>query len=152
MTRGARRRRLTVGVGETVGGHRQIEHTADLAFELWGASFSDLLVEGARAVTEVLTDTELAGGSDRREVELAALDDEDRLVRWLNEVLYLAIVEGFLVTDAQLRITTTGVGGDVQGHADARDRVVTEVKSATYHDLVVREEGDRWVARVVMDV
>jgi SHS2 domain-containing protein len=135
-----------------VGGHKQIEHTADVAFELWGASFSELLVEGARAVIEVLVDGELESGSDRRAVELAAIDDEDRLVRWLNEVLYFAIVEGFLVTDAQLRITATGVGGDVQGHADARDRVVTEVKSATYHDLVVREEGDRWVARVVMDV
>lgn len=148
MTRAAARRRL----GVAVGGHRQIEHTADLAFELWGASFPDLLLEGARAVVEVLIDGELASGISRREIELAAIDDEDRMVRWLNEVLYLALVEGFLVTDAELRITAAGIEGDARGQADARDRIVTEVKSATYHDLVVREEGDRWVARVVMDV
>ncbi len=148
MTRAAARRRL----GLAVGGHRQIEHTADLAFELWGTSLGDLLREGARATVEVLVDGVLPDGDDRREVQLAAIDDEDRLVRWLNEVLYLAIVEGFLATDADLRITDTGLAGEARGHADARDRVVTEVKSATYHDLVVREEGDRWVARVVMDV
>lgn len=148
MTRGGSRRRLSVGVG----GHRQVEHTADLAFELWGTSFADLLREGARAVVEVLTDAPPSAGADRRAVELAALDDEDRLVRWLNEVLYLAIVEGFLVTDADLHVTDAGLAGEVRGHADARDRIVTEVKSATYHDLVVREDGGRWVATVVMDV
>jgi SHS2 domain-containing protein len=40
----------------------------------------------------------------------------------------------------------------VRGCADARDAVVTEIKSATYHDLVVRNDGDRYFARVVMDV
>jgi SHS2 domain-containing protein len=135
-----------------VGGHRQIEHTADLAFELWGADLVDVLREGARAVVDVLTDGKPSRGDDRRDVELAAIDDEDRLVRWLNEVLYLATVDGFLVGDADLEITADGLRGVVRGRADARDAIVTEVKSATYHDLVVRSEGDRWFARVVMDV
>jgi SHS2 domain-containing protein len=135
-----------------VAGHRQIEHTADVAFELWGASLGALLGEAARAVVALLTDGRTPDGDDRRDVELAAFDDADRLVRWLNEVLYLALVEGFLVNDATLEITPGGLRGQVRGRADARDAIVTEVKSATYHDLVVRNEGDRWFARVVMDV
>ena len=133
-------------------GHRQIEHTADLAFELWADDFGGLLAEAARAVVAVLTDGRAPAGTDVREVELAAFDDGDRLVRWLNEVLYLAIVQGFLVNDATLAITPDGLRGQARGCSGARDAVVTEVKSATYHDLVVRNDGGRWTARVVMDV
>lgn len=133
-------------------GHRQIEHTADLAFEIWGADFGGLLSEAARAVIAVITDEHPPGGHDRREVELEALDDEDCLVRWLNEVLYLALVDGFLVHEAVLERTPTGLRGHVLGTADARAAIVTEVKSATYHDLVVRREGEGWISRVVMDV
>lgn len=133
-------------------GHRQIEHTADLAFEIWAADFGELLSEAARAVVAVITDGHPPMGADRRDVEISAIDDEDRLVRWLNEVLYLALVDGFLVVDAALERTQAGLRGRVLGKADARDAIVTEVKSATYHDLVVRRDGDGWVARVVMDV
>ena len=133
-------------------GHRQIEHTADLAFEIWGADFGELLSEAARAVIAVMTDAQSVRGVDRRDVEIEALDDEDRLVRWLNEVLYLALVEGFVVHDAALESTPAGLRGYAVGKADARASIVTEVKSATYHDLVVRRDGDRWMARVVMDV
>lgn len=135
-----------------MGGHRQIEHTADLAFEIWAADFDELMGEAARAVVAVLTDAQPIAGVDRRDIELAAIDDEDRLVRWLNEVLYLALVDGFLVHDTVLDRTPTGLRGHVLGKADARAEIVTEVKSATYHDLVVRRDGDGWVARVVMDV
>ena len=60
--------------------------------------------------------------------------------------------EGFLVNDATLEITPDGLRGQVRGRSNARDAIVTEVKSATYHDLVVRNDGGRWFARVVMDV
>jgi SHS2 domain-containing protein len=135
-----------------VTGHRQIEHTADLAFEIWGADFGGLLSEAARAVIAVITDGNPPAGVDRRDIELDALDDEDRLVRWLNEVLYLALVDGFLVHEAALERSPTGLRGHALGKAGAGAAIVTEVKSATYHDLVVRRDGDGWIARVVMDV
>jgi hypothetical protein len=40
-------------------GHRQVEHTADVALELWGPDHAALLEQGALAVVELLT-----GGAD----------------------------------------------------------------------------------------
>lgn len=134
-----------------MGGYRQIEHTADLAFELWGADLGELLQEGARAVVDVLTDGRVPTGTDRRELEIAAFDDEDRIVRWLNEVIYLALVDGFVVTRADLECTDDGLRAVVHG-AVARDHIVTEIKSATYHDLRIGHDGDRMVATIVLDV
>lgn len=136
----------------TTAGHRSIEHTADLAIELWAPDETSLLLEGARAVIELLTDGATILANDERPVELTALDPEDRLVRWLSEVLYLASTEGFLVADASLTLSDSGLRGAMRGEADASSRLRTEIKAVTYHDLRL-EHGPQGVrARVVFDV
>ncbi|MBI4818454.1 MAG: archease [Deltaproteobacteria bacterium] len=137
-------------------GHRQIDHTADVAFELWAPDEAELLVEGARAVVEVLTGESTGGVAghsvESRRVVLSALDPEDRLVQWLNEIIVLAVLEGFVFESAD--VTLEGEGGleaKIVGVTDP-SRVITELKSATYHDLVLERSGGRAFARVVLDV
>jgi len=133
-------------------GHRPLEHTADLAVELWAPDEPALLVEGARALVELLTEGTEVRGTAERTVELSAIDPEDRLVRWLSEVLYLATVEGFLVDDARLELSESGLRGTVRGQPDAAALLRTEIKAVTYHDLRL-ERGPAGVrARVVFDV
>lgn len=138
-------------------GHRAIEHTADLAVELWAPDEPALLVEGARALVELLTEGAEVGADAEhmaeRTLELTAMDPEDRLVRWLSEVLYWATVEGFLVVDAALELLGgTGLRGRVQGQTNAEELLRTEIKAVTYHDLRL-ERGPAGVrARVVFDV
>jgi len=133
-------------------GHRSIEHTADLAVELWAPDEPALLVEGARALVELLTEDGEVRATAERTVELSAIDPEDRLVRWLAEVLYWATVDGFLVTDATLALPDTALRGTVRGQSNAAALVRTEIKAVTYHDLRL-ERGPTGVrARVVFDV
>jgi SHS2 domain-containing protein len=133
-------------------GHRQVEHTADLALEFWGATEVEVLRAGADALVEILTDGATPTADAVVEVDLEAVDPADRLVRWLGEVLYLAMVEGFLVVEADLTLHEGGLRGTLRGEADARDRLTTEIKAATYHDLHLGTDGVRWTARVVLDV
>jgi SHS2 domain-containing protein len=132
-------------------GYRQIDHTADLALELWAPSEEELLRVAARAIVELLTDGARIPASDRRRVHIAAVDAEDRLVQWLNEVIVAAMVDGFLVADADITLEPTGLEAEIRGQADAAHRVVTELKSATYHDLAITCD-DGWRAQVVIDV
>jgi SHS2 domain-containing protein len=132
-------------------GHRQVDHTADVALELWGPTHEALLQQGALAIVELLTDGARVSANAERMVELDVVDEADRLVRWLNEVLWLAQVDGFVFASAtfdlgdaeRLRATVRG---------DTSTRCVTEVKSATYHDLTIEREGPTLRARVVLDV
>jgi SHS2 domain-containing protein len=133
-------------------GHRPLDHTADLAIELWAPDEPALLVEGARALVELLTDGATVDGTTARVVALEALDAEDRLVRWLAEVLYLATTEGFLVCDAALELSGSRLRGTVRGQADAAERLVTEIKAVTYHDLRLERGPAGFRARVVFDV
>ncbi len=137
---------------QTIAGARQVEHTADLALELWGRTEAAMLEAGAQAVVAVMTDGADVAGEDLREVDVEAIDAEDRLVRWLNEVLYWASVEGFVLARAELQCSPSGVRGRAWGREHAADLLRTEIKAATYHDLHVVEDADRVVARVVLDV
>ena len=138
----------------TDSGHRTVEHTADLALEFWAPDEAALLVQGARAIIELLTEGNPLPTTEpgSRPIELEALDPEDRLVRWLGEVLYLASVEGFLGTDAQLELSDNSLRGTVHGHADAAEHLRTEIKAVTYHDLQLQRAPGQVRARVIFDV
>jgi len=133
-------------------GHRYIEHTADLALEVWGANEPIMLAEACRAVIEVLTEAAPLAGTHEHPISLDAIDRGDRLVRLLNEVLYLALVNGFLTIDAKLALHDGGLSGKLVGEAHAADKIRTEIKAATYHDLQVTQTPTRMTARVVLDV
>jgi SHS2 domain-containing protein len=132
-------------------GHRQVEHTADLALELWAPDDAALLEQGALAVVEVLTDGATVAATEERAVELEVVDEADRLVRFLNEVLWLAQVDGFVVASATFDLSDPQrLRARVRGNTSTP--LVEEIKSATYHDLAIERRGPRLQARVVLDV
>jgi SHS2 domain-containing protein len=136
-------------------GFRQIDHTADLALEIWAPAEVDLLVEAARAVVDVLTESADLGAKPpvTVPVSVAGIDREDRLVRWLNEILVLAVHEGFLLLDAAIELEgEEGLSARVRARPGARELVSTELKAVTYHDLRLERDGRGWRARVVIDV
>jgi SHS2 domain-containing protein len=144
-------------------GYRQIEHTADLALELWAPTQEELLRVGARAIVDLLTGapepgmaaagpaTPVATSASRR-IAIDAVDAEDRLVQWLNEVIVAAITDGFLIADADIELGESQLTAEARGQDSAGDRIVTELKSATYHDLELQSTDQGWRARVVIDV
>ena len=133
-------------------GHRQVEHTADLAFEIWAPTEEALLDEAARALTQVMTSGAPVEGAAERRLELSALDAEDRLVRWMNEILWLATGCGFLVCDAHVALSESNLTATLKGEERAGERIRSELKSVTYHDLELVVRPGRCRARVVIDV
>ncbi len=133
-------------------GFRQLDHTADLAFEFWAPTETGLLLEGARGMIEVMTDGAALEPDHEDELELDSLDPEDRLVQWLNTVLYAAVVDGFLLCSASLQLRDGGLTATVRGAADAGSRITRELKSVTYHQLRLDHHPYGWYAHVVVDV
>ena len=86
-----------------------------------------------RAVVAVLVGGATIEARDERSVELESIDAQDRLVRWLNEVIYLATAAAFIPAEATIELREGGLVATLRGEADAAHRLETEVKSATYH-------------------
>lgn len=134
-------------------GHRFLDHTADVALELWAPSKQQLLAHAACVVMGLLTEGVPIVPNADRVVHVTGLDDEDLLVRWINEVLWLATGEGFVMTRAKIDVREHELHAELRGRRDAAHLVVTEIKSATYHGLrLAREPDGRWLGRVVLDV
>jgi SHS2 domain-containing protein len=85
-------------------------------------------------------------------VSLGSLDPEDRLVRWINEILYLA-GSGFVPASAEVTLPDDRkLEARVRGQPGATGLVRTEIKAATYHDLAITRGPGRVAGRVVLDV
>jgi len=135
--------------------YRQLPHTADLAWRLWGASLPELFENAGCALSATLTDRRYLRRRATREVSLKAFDREALLVDWLNHLLYLFDVDGFVgrdfqvvsLTDEHLEARVTGESFD-----PARHPSLTGVKAATFHQLSIVPAGDGWQATVVLDL
>jgi len=135
--------------------YRQVPHTADLAWRLWGEDLPKLFANAGRALTATLTDLRYVRRRATRTVSLTAGDREALMVDWLNHLLYLFDIDGFLGRDFQVALPGPGrLEAQVTGETfdPARHPEGTAVKAATYHHLEIRPAADGWQATVVLDL
>jgi SHS2 domain-containing protein len=135
--------------------YRQLSHTADLGWRLTGASLGELFENAAAALVATMVDRRTIRRREARQVSLESADRESLLVDWLNHLLYLFDVDGFLGRDFQvefpsprrLRAQVRGERFDPERHPEK-----AAVKAATYHHLeIIREDGG-WRATVILDL
>ena len=135
--------------------YRQLTHTADLAWRLWGKDLPELFDNAGRALSATLTDRRYLRRRATRKVRLTAGDREALLVDWLNHLLYLFDIDGFLGRDFQVEsLTPESLEATVTGESfdPARHPSLTGVKAATYHQLEIVPVIDGWQATVVLDL
>lgn len=137
--------------------YRLIDHTADMAYEVEGASFEHLLETATAALADIVLDCEHATLDESRELVVGGEDREDVLVAWLNEVVVAFEDDGFLAWDADVEYANErGARGVLRGRTLDFDREQPDrvIKAVTYHDLSVRESrsGRPWSAQIVLDL
>ena len=135
--------------------YRHLSHTADLGLRIYGDSLEELFENAGAALISVLTDRRYLSLRETREITLEAPDREALLVDWLNRLLYLFDVEGFLgrefhvtsLTDRRLEAVAWGEGFDPERHPEK-----TAIKAATYHHLEIGPRDGGWQATVILDL
>ena len=129
--------------------YRWVEHTAELQLELEAQTEEALFAAALTAFGE-LVGRDDDGRPARHEVRASASDRAALLAEWLGELVFLAETEGFVpkgvlsfeFDDGALRAIVEGRRGE-PAHL---------VKSVTYHNLELAQDGEGWRARVVLDV
>lgn len=130
-------------------GHRFVEHVGEVELELEGSSVADLCVEALAAFRELVDGATANGAAFERELVLPEAEPSLLLVDWLNELVFLAEVEGFVPE----RVERIELGEDLRATlAGVRGHPRHLVKAATLHDLELSNREGVWRARVVLDV
>jgi len=142
-------------MAEPVAGHREIDHTADLGFEVWAPDLNTLHAAAVRALAELCYDRAAVIPREERFISVTGDSREERLVQWLQEVYFLLESESWLTEDvATIRCCGDEIQGRVRGepYDPARHTLYTEIKAITYHHMQVECHDDVWRTTVIVDV
>lgn len=145
-------------MGEEKGSYSVFDHTADLGLEVRASSRKGLYETAAAALFDIMFEVTGAGDGGGRidlDVAVAAADEEELLVRWLAELLFLYDTRGIVLEEFRISaISDTRIEARVGGrpYDPSVHSLKTEVKAITYHDLSIRGSGESWHARLVIDV
>lgn len=130
-------------------------HTADLGIEVWAATDSELFLNAACAIFELITDTELVELRENRIITVHGIDHDDLLFNFLREALYLFNGGHFLARKIVLtRFEKKSLQASIEGelYDPEKHKIKTELKAVTYHQLNIRESSEGFKTRVVFDV
>ncbi len=127
----------------------EIEHTADRAFTVRGASLRELFEHAAQVLLE-MQEVLQGGSSVSRELSCSGVDGETLLVNFLNEVLYFQEIHGetyqrcevLEISGTELRARFFGVTGPAR----------RPVKAVTFHNLRIEITENGLEATIVVDV
>jgi SHS2 domain-containing protein len=132
-----------------------VDHTGDIGVRVFGESLPRLFEQAAQALTFILTDPETITPKETRNLQLEAKTDEELLITWLNELVYLFDTQGILFkTYKVLSVHDHRLEALVQGeiYDERRHPIKTTVKAATYHQLKIENRQGVWTAQVIFDL
>jgi SHS2 domain-containing protein len=132
-----------------------IDHTGDLGVRVSGESLPRLFEQAAQALTFILTDPETIQIKETRKLLLEAKTDEELLITWLNELVFLFDTQGLLLkTYDVLSVHDHRLEALAQGetYVEGRHPIKTTVKAATYHQLKIENHQGVWTVQVIFDL
>ncbi|MBM4184324.1 MAG: archease [Gemmatimonadetes bacterium] len=137
---------------DRVAAHELVDHTSEITVRLRASTFQELLAEAARAFCELIPAAYLSREAETlRDVRITGRDRTALLVGWLNEIVYLCDVDGWLPGDVEsAHEEAEGLTLRARG-APLRTPFVL-VKAATLHGASVREGPAGWEGEVTLDV
>ena len=133
---------------------------ADAAFEATGDSPSELFQAASHALMDTLANPATISPRWERTIMRRDPDLSALLFDWLSDLVYLKDAEGVVFHDARVTLTHDAGGGEwrLSGTLSgapvdpACQELRADVKGVTKHLYELTREGNRWKARVVLDI
>jgi len=148
--------------------YRFIDHTADIAVEVYGEDLEELIRNATLAFRDAFVYPERLKGEEVKEIEVEDEGESEEeayeyvLYDWLNELLYLFDVEHFAPVECEVKKEVekevekgsnvkVRVKGKLKGGELGEKAVKVEPKAVTLHNFRV-ERTDGLKAFVVFDI
>jgi protein archease len=135
--------------------HELFEHTADLGLRATAPDLNALFAEMAAClVAAMVEDPASVRPLKETRIELAGTDREFLLFDWLKELLLRFETDRMLFAAFDVQVSEAGLTATARGEPfdPARHLFAHEVKAITYHELKVVQDGDGWLAEVIVDI
>lgn len=135
--------------------YEQIEHTADIAVRVYGKDMKELFGNAAFGMFDITADLEGLKESVAVDIDLKADNYEELLVKWLDELLYNFYTKWIIFFEFDiLELEANRLKARARGRhvGENHNRLKTEIKAATYHDLKVKKSPDGYSVDIIFDI
>ena len=135
--------------------YETFEHTADIGLRARAADLNTLFAEAARAFFSIIVENyDDVRAAEEYLISVDADQRDDLMYDWLAELLYLFDTEHVLLCEFDVTVRDRSLTATVRGEPidPDRHRLDMEVKAITYHELKVQQDGDGWLAEVIVDL
>jgi SHS2 domain-containing protein len=131
-------------------GYQEVEHTADIAFRVWGEDFQTLLRQAANALYDLIGVVPHADAPVTGYFVLPQDSLETILVDFLSELLFLAeennqLFDAFTFDEQGEDLTVRMAGQEIL----SQERYV---KAVTFHNLNIHQTKCGYEATITLDV
>lgn len=148
---------LALWTGAALKRYEFMPHTGEAKFRAYGGTLGEAFGNAALALASLMYDPDAVADTGSREVRVGGRDLQRLLLRFLEEVLFLAETEAFLTVgfdSVEIEESAEGysLAAGLRGTSSVEDcELHGEVKAITYSEMKV-EQGDSPCVQVVVDV
>jgi len=135
--------------------YEQFSHTADVGVRVYGSDLKELFDNAAFAMFDVIADLEGIKGSIVQDLDLKAPNLDELLVSWLDELLYNFYTKSVIFYKFDIeKLTDDSMKAKAYGRlvGENRNRLKTEIKAVTYHNLHIKKNGEGYAVEIIFDV
>jgi len=138
--------------------YKFLPHTADAKFQAFGKTLDEAFMNAALAMFSVMFETNNIKPKTTKTIEVKASNKESLLYNFLEELLFYLDSETFFLHKVKtLRITKNNgdliLFSEVVGDTDLSGYAIhSEVKAVTYNEMFIKQEKNKVVVQVVVDL
>ena len=129
-----------------------LEHTADIKFRVKGKNLNEIFENTALAISDILGKGKKIKSLKKKKIMIKASDDKNLLYRFIDELIYLADAEGFIVSKAKVNIKGRNLSAVISGDNAKNYKDLDHIKAATYAEMEIKKTRAGWEAQAVVDV
>ncbi|UCD03653.1 MAG: archease [Candidatus Woesearchaeota archaeon] len=138
--------------------YKYFEHQADVGIIGVGKTLEESFQEAARAMFQIMASLNSIEGKKSVSISVKSEDLEGLFIEWLNELIAQVGLKNMLFSRFDIKIEKKQDKYILKGKAygekinSEKHKLKTEVKAASYSQLKVKKENNKYTARCVVDV
>ena len=137
--------------------HNFIDHTADIAVEVEADTIEELFLASAEAFKEAVIENDFRSECENYKLVLDSHSLETLLVNFLNELNFRLIIERKIFNNiSEIKVHQVGVNWYfecvLKESGVIEEKIKTEIKSVTYHQMEIKKENGKYSTRIVFDI
>ena len=134
--------------------YKIVERSSDLAVRVSGKTKSEVLINSAFALFDLMTDLDKVEVKENLSVEVEGVDDE-LIANWMRELLYLFQGSGYILKEIEVQEAQGSVvraEGRGEKFDPDRHEIRREFSAVLAHQCRMGKTGDQWTGQATFEL